>query len=144
VYQPLANSVFYDKTLHSQEIINMDFDRNVLGGPLETCGLSPPTGFSRDGKCRLSAGDTGKHGVCSAVTDDFLRFTQQRGNDLSTPNELFGFPGLKPGDLWCLCISRWKEALRNGMAPPVVLKATSEAVLKSITLSELSEHALDE
>ena len=122
----------------------MDFDRNVLGDRLKTCGLAPLTGHSRDGKCRISAGDTGKHGVCSAVTDEFLEFTKQRGNDLSTPNKSFGFPGLKPGDRWCLCISRWKEALKNGVGPPVVLEATSEAVLKFVTLTELSEHALDE
>ena len=122
----------------------MDYNRNVLGGRLDTCSLAPLTGYDRDGKCRIPAGDTGKHGVCSEVTDEFLKFTKNRGNDLSTPNELFGFPGLKPGDRWCLCISRWKEALKNGMAPPVVLTATSEAVLKFVTLSELSEHALYE
>jgi uncharacterized protein (DUF2237 family) len=94
--------------------------------------------------CRISAGDIGRHGVCSAVTDAFLKFTKAHGNDLSTPNELSGFPGLKPGDRWCLCISRWKEALKNGMAPPVDLRATSAAVLKFVTLSELSEHAIDE
>ena len=121
----------------------MEAEKNVLGTQLEKCGLSPPTGFHRDGNCRVSTADAGIHGVCSEVTETFLKFTQSRGNDLSTPNRLFGFPGLKPGERWCLCASRWKEALNEGVAPPVVLSATSASVLKYLSLDDLLLHAVD-
>ena len=121
----------------------MKYDKNVLGGRLEICGLSPMTGYKRDGQCQTLQQDFGVHGVCSEVTKDFLNFTRTLGNDLVSPNELYGFPGLKPGDRWCLCASRWKEALDNGTAPPVVLSATNEAVLNIIELNDLLEHAVD-
>ena len=121
----------------------MEAEKNVLGTQLEICGLSPPTGFHRDGNCRVATADAGIHGVCSEVTEAFLTFTKSRGNDLSTPNRLFGFPGLKPGDRWCLCASRWKEALDEGVAPPVVLSATSESVLRYLSLDDLLTHAVD-
>jgi hypothetical protein len=118
-------------------------DKNVLGTVLETCSLTPLTGFRRDGSCGSAQGDFGVHGVCSQVTEDFLNFTKSRGNDLSSPNQSFGFPGLKPGDRWCLCASRWQEALENGVAPPVVLSATSKAALGHVDLADLLKHAVD-
>jgi uncharacterized protein (DUF2237 family) len=121
----------------------MDSEKSVIGTALETCSLSPVTGFNRNGVCQAPDRDFGVHGVCSQVTKEFLEFTKSRGNDLSTPNEMFGFPGLKPGDRWCLCASRWKEALDQGIAPPVVLSATSEAVLKFVSLDELLKFAVD-
>ena len=121
----------------------MEFEKNVLGNRLETCSLSPLTGFNRNGRCQSVQQDYGVHGVCSEVTEDFLNFTKARGNDLSSPNGLYGFPGLRPGDRWCLCASRWKEAVDNGAAPPVILSATSEVVTKTIDLDDLIEHAVD-
>ncbi|MDJ0781067.1 MAG: DUF2237 domain-containing protein [Desulfosarcinaceae bacterium] len=109
-------------------------DLNVLGGPLATCSLSPLTGFHRDGECRMGPADAGRHGVCAEVTEAFLEFTRQQGNDLSTPQPLVGFPGLQPGDRWCLCIDRWREAAAAGKAPPVVLAATHVDVLETIPL----------
>jgi hypothetical protein len=117
-------------------------DTNVLGEELQTCSLQPLTGFLRDGDCRLPATDFGVHGVCAQVTAEFLAFTRSRGNDLTTANPLGGFPGLKPGDRWCLCADRWQEAFQNGCAPPVVLDATHADVLKRIPLSRLTAHAL--
>ncbi len=118
--------------------------RNVLGRPLETCCTSPMTGFYRDGKCNTGAGDMGAHVVCAQMTEEFLAFTKSRGNDLSTPVPMYDFPGLKPGDRWCLCASRWKEALDDGMAPPVVLSATHASALEYVSLSELKQYAVDE
>ncbi|MGB7444624.1 MAG: DUF2237 domain-containing protein [Coleofasciculaceae cyanobacterium] len=117
--------------------------RNVIGGQLETCCTSPMTGFYRDGVCRTGAGDMGAHVVCSQVTEEFLAFSKSKGNDLSTPAPVYGFPGLKPGDRWCLCASRWKEALDADMAPPVVLSATHASALEYVSLAELKQHALD-
>ena len=114
---------------------------NVLDEPLETCSLEPLTGFLRDGDCRIGNNDVGRHGVCAQVTDAFLEFTKRRGNDLSTPHPAAGFPGLKPGDRWCLCVDRWKEAEENGFAPPVILAATHAAVLDRVDLSQLKRHA---
>ena len=121
----------------------MESDKNVIGTPLETCSLSPLTGFNRNGNCQTAEHDIGVHGVCSEVTEAFLSFTKARGNDLSSPNVTHGFPGLKPGDRWCLCASRWKEALDHGVAPPIVLSATNEAVLKHIGLDDLLKYAVD-
>jgi uncharacterized protein (DUF2237 family) len=115
---------------------------NVLGGKLETCCTSPTTGFYRDGKCNTGAGDFGAHVVCAQLTAEFLEFTKSRGNDLSTPVPAFNFPGLKPGDCWCLCASRWKEALDAGVAPPVVLAATHPLILEYVSFDELKQHAV--
>ncbi|MCW1917079.1 DUF2237 domain-containing protein [Luteolibacter sp. GHJ8] len=115
--------------------------RNVLGGILEPCSTRPMTGFFRDGCCRTGRGDVGVHVVCAQVTDEFLAFSKSRGNDLSTPRPEFDFPGLKPGDRWCLCASRWKDALDAGKAPPVVLESTHEAALEFLDLSDLRAHA---
>jgi uncharacterized protein (DUF2237 family) len=117
--------------------------KNVLGGPLADCSKAPMTGFFRDGCCNTSDEDAGSHTVCAVVTADFLRFSKSRGNDLSTPAPQFGFPGLKPGDRWCLCASRWREALQAGAAPLVVLGATHQRALEVITLADLKRHAID-
>ncbi len=116
---------------------------NVLGRPLDPCGLDPLTGFYRDGCCNTGYEDTGIHTVCVRVTAKFLEFSKQRGNDLSTPLPDFGFQGLKPGDRWCLCAGRWKEALDAGMAPQVVLAATHEETLAIVSLADLKRHAID-
>jgi uncharacterized protein len=121
----------------------MPHGKNVLNGELEICCTSPMTGFYRDGICRTGPTDAGVHVVCAQVTSEFLEFSRERGNDLMTPNELYGFPGLKPGDRWCLCASRWQEALEAGVAPPVLLSATHMAALEFVSLSDLKQHALD-
>lgn len=120
----------------------MSNDKNVLGGPLQSCCRSPMAGFHRDGCCRTGPQDHGVHSVCARMTEDFLRFSKERGNDLSTPAPAFGFPGLRPGDGWCLCAARWKEALEAGAAPPVVLEATHEDTLRFVTLEDLRAHAV--
>ncbi|MEG3921471.1 DUF2237 domain-containing protein [Microcoleus sp. MON1_C1] len=116
---------------------------NVLGGKLENCCTSPMTGYYRDGKCNTGGGDFGAHTVCAQLTEEFLQFTKSNGNDLSTPVPEFNFPGLKPGDCWCLCASRWKEAMDAGVAPPVVLAATHALTLEYVSLDELKQHAAD-
>ncbi len=115
---------------------------NVLGSPLIPCSTDPVTGFYRDGTCRVGADDLGCHAVCMIATEEFLAFSKSVGNDLSTPMPEYGFPGLVPGDRWCLCASRWKEALDAGFAPTVILEATSEAALQYVTRSILEEYAL--
>ena len=116
--------------------------KNVLGTELETCSLEPLTGFYRDGCCNTGAEDLGLHTVCVEVTGEFLTFSKQRGNDLSTPNQAYGFPGLKAGDRWCLCVLRWKEALEADMAPRVILNATHMSVLEFVDLEDLQQHAI--
>jgi len=114
--------------------------KNVIDGNLEVCCTSPMTGFYRDGFCRTGGQDFGSHVVCAQVTSEFLEFTKSRGNDLSTPNS--NFPGLKPGDRWCLCASRWQEALEAGVACPVVLESTHARALEVVSLDELKKNAL--
>ncbi|MEN0004724.1 MAG: DUF2237 domain-containing protein [Bacteroidota bacterium] len=121
----------------------MSESKNVLGGPLQTCCTSPMTGFYRNGKCETGPEDRGIHVVCAMVTKEFLEYSKAQGNDLMTPNPYYRFPGLKPGDGWCLCASRWKEAKNAGVAPPVILASTHENALKIVTLEELEEHAVD-
>ena len=116
--------------------------KNVLGGPLKPCSTSPMTGFFRTGCCDTGPDDDGVHVVCAEMTAAFLAFSREAGNDLSTPFPLFGFPGLKPGDRWCLCASRWKEALDAGMAPPVILEATHMGALEWCDLDDLTRHAV--
>ena len=116
---------------------------NVLGQPLLPCGLDPLTGFYRDGCCNTGYDDPGMHVVCVRVTREFLAFSKKAGNDLSTPAPAFGFPGLKPGDQWCLCAGRWKEALDADAAPPVVLAATHEETLAMLPLEALKRYAVD-
>ena len=117
--------------------------RNVLGGPLGVCSDRPVTGFFRDGCCNTSDEDIGMHTVCVVMTDEFLAFSQMRGNDLSTPHPEFGFPGLKAGDRWCLCAARWREALEAGAAPRVVLNSTNETTLEIVSLEMLKRYAVD-
>ncbi|MEH1853039.1 MAG: DUF2237 domain-containing protein [Nostoc sp.] len=116
--------------------------KNVIDGNLEACCTSPMTGFYRDGFCRTGGQDFGSHVVCAQVTSEFLEFTKSQGNDLSTAVPDFNFPGLKPGDRWCLCASRWQEALEAGVAPPVILSATHARALEVVSLDELKKHAL--
>ena len=115
---------------------------NVLGAPLECCCREPMTGFYRDGFCRTGTADRGMHTVCVVVTDDFLAFSREQGNDLSTPRMEYDFPGLKDGDRWCLCVTRWKDALEAGCAPQVVLEATHISALEWVSLEELRAHAV--
>ena len=115
--------------------------RNVLGGELEPCGTDPLTGFYRDGCCNTGREDVGLHTVCVVVTAPFLDFSRAHGNDLITPMPQYGFAGLKPGDRWCLCASRWKEALDAGAAPQVVLEATHAVTLHVVPLAELKKYA---
>ncbi len=115
--------------------------RNVLGGTLETCGKDPMTGFYRTGCCETGPDDVGVHVVCAVVTAEFLVFSKQQGNDLTTSRP--GFAGLQAGDPWCLCGLRWMEAERSGVAPPIVLAATHEAMLRLVSLETLMQYALD-
>lgn len=117
--------------------------RNVLGGELASCCDDPATGFYRDGYCHTGPHDVGSHTVCAQMTAEFLAFSVAGGNDLVTPHPQFMFPGLKPGDRWCVCVARWKEAADAGVAPPVSLAATHERALDVVTLEELARHALD-
>jgi uncharacterized protein (DUF2237 family) len=117
--------------------------RNVLGGMLESCSLSPMTGFFRNGCCDTSREDIGSHTVCVVMTREFLAFSKDAGNDLSTPMPEYGFPGLKPGDRWCLCAPRWQEALDAESAPRVVLRATHEGALQYCELEDLKKYAVD-
>lgn len=115
-------------------------DKNVLGSSLISCCLEPKTGYYRDGFCKTGIDDTGKHVVCAIMTNEFLQFSKSKGNDLITPMPFYQFPGLKAGDKWCLCASRWKEAYLEGVAPPVVLEATHEKALKYVSFESLLEH----
>ncbi|MDD5201459.1 MAG: DUF2237 domain-containing protein [Terrimicrobiaceae bacterium] len=116
---------------------------NVIGSDLECCCADRATGFFRDGFCHTGPGDHNLHTVCAQITEEFLRFSYERGNDLVTPREEFGFPGLQPGDSWCLCVGRWAEALEAGVAPPVRLHATHASVLEFVSLEDLMAHAVD-
>ncbi len=115
--------------------------RNVLGGRLASCSTDPLTGFYRNGCCQTGREDAGSHTVCAVVTAEFLQFSAEAGNDLSTPHPDYGFPGLKPGDRWCLCAPRWQEAFEAGCAPKVTLEATEESALAYCALGDLERHA---
>ena len=121
----------------------MDDSHNVFDEPLEPCSDDPLTGFFRDGCCNTSDLDRGSHTVCAMLTEEFLEFSRSQGNDLVTPRPEFGFPGLKPGDRWCLCASRWLEAAQHGAAPRVYLRATHRRALERVPLESLKPHALD-
>lgn len=115
---------------------------NVLGTELRACCSEPATGFYRDGYCRTGPEDTGLHTVCAEMTRDFLDYAVLMGNDLVTPHPEWGFAGLKPGDRWCICVSRWAQALERGVAPPVDLAATHSSALEFVNLEDLQAHAL--
>lgn len=121
----------------------MALPKNVLGTELQLCCTSPMTGFYRDGYCRTGKSDYGLHIVCVIVTAEFLDFSRNAGNDLTTPIQEFDFPGLQPGDQWCLCVSRWKEALTAGCAPKVVLNATHMSTIEFVSLEDLQAHSVD-
>lgn len=116
--------------------------KNVLGTALQTCSFDPLTGFTRSGCCETGIEDTGSHTVCAQMTDEFLAFSLSRGNDLTTPRPEYGFEGLRAGDRWCLCASRWLEASEAGFAPPVILEACHEKCLEIVSLADLKYHAL--
>ena len=118
-------------------------ERNVLGGVLEPCGTDPLTGFFRDGCCRTGAEDVGAHTICAVMTADFLDHQRATGNDLLTPRPQWGFPGLRPGDRWCVVAARWAQAYADGRAAPVVLASTHEQTLTIVPLAALREHAVD-
>ncbi len=121
----------------------MTADQNVLGGALDACGSDPVTGFYRDGHCRTGPQDLGSHTVCAVVTAEFLAHQQRVGNDLSTPRPEYRFPGLRPGDRWCVVAVRWLQAYQAGVAAPVVLAATHARALEVVPLEALQEHAVD-
>lgn len=123
--------------MNQSDTTKSEEQQNVLGTRLESCCTNPMTGFYRDGFCATGQGDIGLHVVCARVTQEFLDFTASQGNDLATPHPEFGFPGLKEGDGWCLCASRWLEAYEAGKAPPVILEATHEKALEIIDLDTL-------
>jgi uncharacterized protein len=122
----------------------MPLPKNVLGTELQSCSTDPITGFYRDGCCRTGPDDYGLHLVCTEVTDEFLAFSKAAGNDLSTPNPMYRFPGLKAGDRWCLCVERWKEALEAGMAPKIVLESTHISALEYVDLEDLEAYAVED
>lgn len=115
----------------------------MLGTELQSCCMTPLTGFYRDGFCRTGGTDYGAHIVCAVMTAEFLEFSQQVGNDLSTPVPDYEFPGLQPGDRWCLCVSRWQEALKAGVAPQVILAATHMSAIEFVSLEDLKRHAVE-
>jgi len=121
----------------------MNESTNVLGETLQQCSSRPLTGFYRDGCCNTGKEDAGLHTVCIEVTEEFLEFSKAKGNDLSTPRPEFGFPGLQPGDCWCLCALRWQEAYEAGVAPWVMLSSTHKVTLEHIPLTQLKEYARD-
>jgi uncharacterized protein (DUF2237 family) len=121
----------------------MKLPKNVLGTDLQPCCYAPMTGFYRDGYCKTGPEDLGLHLVCAVMTEEFLQFSRRVGNDLSTPVPAYQFPGLKPGDRWCLCVTRWVEAFQAGMAPQVVLEATHMSAIEFADLEDLKRHAVD-
>jgi uncharacterized protein len=121
--------------------VDREPDLNVVGGSLVACSTDPLTGFYRDGCCATGPEDIGSHTVCSILTEEFLEFSRRAGNDLSTPRPEWGFPGLSPGERWCVCADRWLEAYRAGCAPPVVLGATHVRALEVIPIEALTAHA---
>src|SRR6185436_17404623 len=131
-----------DPRMRSIYVRHMAHPTNVLGGKLECCCLDPCTGFFRDGYCRTGTDDRGLHTVCALMTREFLAFSRLAGNDLSTPAPEFDFPGLNPGDRWCLCVTRWQQAFEAGQAPGVVLEATHISALEFVSLEDLQAHAV--
>lgn len=125
------------------DTLEIEASVNVLGGALQTCSHNPLTGFFRDGCCNTNTADVGSHTICIQASQEFLEYSRFRGNDLSTPHPEFGFPGVKPGQRWCLCAARWLEAYEQGMAPKVYLLSTHQKALEIVSIAALKEHALD-
>ena len=121
----------------------MEKQKNVLDSELQDCGIDPMTGFYRDGCCNTGPGDIGTHTVCAIMTDEFLEYSKRKGNDLITPRPEFDFPGLKPGDAWCLCALRWEEARQAGCAPRVKLTSTNIKTLEMVEFDDLKAHQID-
>ena len=119
-------------------------EKNIFGEPLKICCKNPMTGYFRDGLCRTGIGDTGTHTVCAVMTEDFLKFSASKGNDLITPMPYYQFPGLKVGDKWCLCVTRWIQAEKAGKAPKLILEATHEKTLEYTSLNLLVKYAFKE
>lgn len=124
-------------------MIQMDKNLNIFDEPLEPCGEDPVTGFYRDGCCNTGDADVGSHTVCVELSQEFLEYTRFRGNDLSTPRPEYGFPGLKPGNSWCLCASRWLEAFEIGKAPKVFLRRTHKRALEKVSIEQLKSLGID-
>ena len=129
--------------LETCERYRMSIQKNVLGTALRICSRNPLTGYFRNGCCETDGEDAGEHTICTEVTEKFLQFSKITGNDLSTPRPEYGFAGLKPGDRWCVCASRWKQAYDAGVIAPMVLEATHESFLDFLPLGELKKHAID-
>ena len=138
---PLTKTTVYDDFTQREQAF-MATAKNVLGTPLQTCSTSPLTGYYRDGCCNTGEDDVGLHLVCSQVTAEFLQHQRSVGNDLSTPVPYYGFPGLKPGDRWCVCVKRWKQSLEAGVACPVILEATHLSTLEFVDIEDLQKHAV--
>jgi uncharacterized protein (DUF2237 family) len=126
-----------------EQDLEQGVERNVLGGPLDPCGTDPVTGFFRDGSCATGPEDLGSHTVCTVMTAEFLEFQKRTGNDLVTPRPEYAFPGLRPGDRWCVVAVRWMHAYRAGVAAPVVLASTNASALEAVPLEALRKHAVD-
>ncbi len=124
-------------------MVSMEKQKNVLDSELQDCGISPMTGFYRDGCCNTGPGDVGTHTVCAIMTDEFLEYSKSKGNDLITPRPEFDFPGLKAGDAWCLCALRWEEARQAGCAPRVKLTSTNIKTLEMVEFDDLKAHQID-
>ena len=124
-------------------MVSMEKQKNVLDSELQDCGISPMTGFYRDGCCNTGPGDVGTHTVCAIMTDEFLEYSKSKGNDLITPRPEFDFPGLKAGDAWCLCALRWEEARQAGCAPRVKLTSTNIKTLEMLEFDDLKAHQID-
>ena len=140
---PYTCSEQFPNLSEARPMANNPQPRNVLGDPLEPCGIDPPAGFHRTGRCETDVRDLGNHSVCAEVTQAFLAFTAEQGNDLAAPVPAFAFPGLAPGDRWCLCAARWQEAFQAGHAPPVRLASTEENALEVVRLADLRAYAID-
>jgi uncharacterized protein (DUF2237 family) len=141
--EPFCSSNLIDIIIYNKQSKKME-NKNIFGEAIATCSNNPKTGYFRDGCCNTDARDVGEHTVCIVATEEFLKFSKESGNDLSTPMPVYSFPGVHPGDKWCLCALRWVEAYENNCAPKIVLEATNETILKHIPMKLLLEYAYKE
>ena len=142
----LVSYSFYSTSQQSNTMTTTEkkvFAKNVLGTDLKSCCTDPMTGYYRNGSCDTDHGDYGVHVVCAKMTKEFLNFTLCNGNDLCTPRPEYRFPGLKPGDKWCLCATRWRDAMKAGVAPPIILESTHAKALEFMTLEEMKKYAVE-